>query len=89
MNEYELGFIDGKDKLQEEIERLNKILVLQNVVLDEWLSKEKGLLEEIERLNKLLKKYGNHKISCRCAKQMIIDEDLECTCGFEKVLKGK
>ena len=45
--------------------------------------------EEIKRLNKLLKEYGNHKINCQCAIQMLMAESFECTCGFREALKDK
>jgi len=47
------------------------------------------LQEEIKRLNELLKKYGNHKINCQCAIQMLIAESFECTCGFKEIMKEK
>jgi len=46
-------------------------------------------LEEIERLRKILKEYGNHKINCQCAIQMLMAESFECTCGFREALKEK
>ena len=46
-------------------------------------------LEEIERLKKVLKEYGNHKINCQCAIQMLMAESFECTCGFREALKEK
>ena len=70
------------------IERLNKILILQNVVLDKWLTIENEQKEEIEQLKK--EKYELIKILCGYGVQNCHDcGDAKCVDNLGEALKDK
>ena len=70
------------DKLKKALRKIRRLETKITVI-------ETVELAEIKRLNKLLKEYGNHKINCQCAIQMLMAESFECTCGFREALKDK